>query len=131
MHQPDAVEPEHVGDLVRVHEHAGRAVRNDGAGELGRRHHAALDMHVPVAEAGDEIAPAGIDHLGLRADRVLGRVPDEREAARDDGHVHAWDHLAGIDVDPAPVADDQLGRLAACGDIHQERRGFGPACDPG
>ena len=76
MHQPDAVEPEHVGDLVRVDEHGRRAVRDHGAGEFGHRHHAALDMHVPVAETGDEIAAAGVDHLVSRArSRVAASGP--------------------------------------------------------
>ena len=61
MHQPDARHAEHIGDLVRIDEHRGRAVRDDGAGELGDRHHAALDMHVRVAEAGHEVAPRGLD----------------------------------------------------------------------
>ena len=47
----------------------GRAVRDDGAREFGDRHHAALDMHVPVAEAGDEVAPVRLDDLGLWPDR--------------------------------------------------------------
>ena len=52
MHQPHAFEAEHVGDLVRVDEHRGRAVRDDGAAEFGDRHHAAFDMHMPVAKPG-------------------------------------------------------------------------------
>ncbi len=35
VHQPDAVQPQHIGDLVRVDEHRGGAMRNDGAAELG------------------------------------------------------------------------------------------------
>ena len=32
VHQPHARQAQHVGDLVRVDEHGGRAVRDDGAG---------------------------------------------------------------------------------------------------
>ena len=43
--------------------------------ELGDRHHAALDVHVAVAEAGDEIAAGGVDHLVVGADGVAGVRP--------------------------------------------------------
>ena len=51
MHELDARETEHIGDLMRIDEHARRALRNDGSGKLGNRHHATLDMHVPIDQA--------------------------------------------------------------------------------
>jgi hypothetical protein len=51
VHQPHAGQAQHIGDLVRVDEHRGGAVRDDGAGEFGDGHHAALDMHVAVAQS--------------------------------------------------------------------------------
>ena len=126
MHQADAFEAEHVGDLVRIDEHRGGAVRDDGAAEFGDRHHAALDMHVAVAQARHQVAPAGIDHLGALADGVAGVRPAIGEAARDDGKVGAGDHLARMHVDPAAVAHDQIGRPAPGRHVDQQRRDLGP-----
>jgi hypothetical protein len=39
--------------LVRVDEHASRAMRANGTHEFGHRHHAGLDVHVPIQQAGD------------------------------------------------------------------------------
>ena len=72
-----------------------------------------------VAQAGHQIAAAGIDHLGALADGVAGIRPAIGEAAGDDGDVGAGDDLARMHVHPAPVADDQIGGLAPHGDIDQ------------
>ena len=126
MHQPDARQPEHVGDLVRIDEHRGRAVRDHRAAELRHRHHAALDMHVPVAEPRHEIAAAGVDDDRLLADRVAGVRPAIGEAPADDRKVGAGDDLARMHIDPAPVAHHQIGRLAPGRDVDQRRRHLGP-----
>ena len=70
MHQPDAHETQHVGDFVRIVEHGRRAVGHDGSGKLGRRQHAALDVHVAVAETWNHVASPGIDDPSIVADRV-------------------------------------------------------------
>ena len=73
---------EDIGDLVRVDEHRRRAVRDDGAREFRDGHHAALDMHVPVAEARHEIASLGLDDARLLADRRGSRPARHRRSVR-------------------------------------------------
>ncbi len=101
-----------------IDKHAGSAVGDHGAGELGRRHHPAFHMHVAVAQAGQDVAAGGIYDGGVRADRVAG-IADQGEPAGGDRHVDMGDDLARIDVHPAPVADDEVGRRPACGDVDE------------
>ena len=126
MHQPHARQAEDIGDFVRVDEHRGRAVRDDGAGEFGDGDHAALDMHVAVAEARNEIAAIGIDDLRFRPDTMRGIGAAIGEAAFDDGEVRAGDDLAGMDIDPSAVPHHKVRLGAAHGDIDQFRRNFRP-----
>ena len=51
MQHAHAVGAEHVADLVRVDDDAGHAARHDGARELARREHGALDVQVAVDQA--------------------------------------------------------------------------------
>ena len=125
VHQPNAGKSKHVADLVRVDEHARGAMRDDGAGELGRRNHAALDVHVAVAQARHEITAGGVDERRCRSDGVTGRA-DDRKSARGDRDVGIRDDLAGIDVDPTAVTNDEIGRRAPGRDIDKLRDGFGP-----
>jgi hypothetical protein len=62
-HPLDPCGSEHVRDLVRVGHHRGRAVRDDRAGELGRRELGGLDVHVRVDEAGHQVVAAAVDAL--------------------------------------------------------------------
>src|SRR5690606_13045744 len=114
-HQPHALDAEDIGDFVRVDEHRGGAVRDDGAGELGDRDHAALDVHVGITEAGDEVAAGGIDHLRALAAAIVEILADGGKAAAGDGDVGAGNDFAGVDVHPAAVADEGVGRGAAHG----------------
>ena len=94
MHQLDAWQPQHIGDLMRVDEHGGRAMRDDGAGELGHRHHAAFDMHMPVAQTRHEISAIGLDDLRLGA-YGMGRIGTHiSEAFGDDRDIGIWNDLA-------------------------------------
>jgi hypothetical protein len=51
---PHAVQPEHVGDLVRIQDHRGRAVGQDRPGELIEHELGRLQVHVAVDEPGEE-----------------------------------------------------------------------------
>ena len=126
MHQPHARQAEHIGDLVRIDEHRGRAMRDHGAAEFGDGDHAALDMHVPVAEPRHEVAPARLHHHRLGADRVAGIRPAIGKAPAADGNVRVLDDLARMHVHPAPAPHHEIGRLAARRDIHQARRRLHP-----
>ena len=104
---------------------------NDGADELADGQHAALDMHVAVAETGDEIAPARVDHPGLGADGPGSIRPAGGEAAGLDRDVAAGDHLAAVDIHPGAVADDEIGLCAAGGDGDEFARDGAPGLEPG
>jgi hypothetical protein len=65
MHHAHAFQTEHIGDLMRVGEHRGCAMGNHGAGEFSGGEHAALDMHVAIAQARDHVAVLRLDDLGV------------------------------------------------------------------
>ncbi len=100
------------GSPVRIDKHAGRPVGNDGASELGHGDHAALDVHVGVAQTGDEIALFGLDEARARADSVTRVRPYVGDSAVINGDVGAGQNLAAVDIDPAAVANNSVGMLA-------------------
>jgi len=110
-----------------VDEHGGGAVWNDGAGELGDRHHAAFDMHVAVAQARHQVAAGSVDNFSLHADGMGGVGAYIGKAAGGDGDVSCSDHLARMDIDPAALADHQVCGGPALGRVDQGRGAFGPA----
>jgi len=110
QHEADAVQPVDVGDLVRVGDHAGDAVRQRGLAEGGRRAHAALDVHVGVDQARRDIAPAQVDDV--RGGVAFAHAHDDRVLDRDLGGID----FAGKDVDELQVRQQQVGSdLAARG----------------
>ena len=131
MHQAHAGQAQHIGDLVRIDEHRGGAMRDHGAGEFGDRHHAALDMHVAIAQTRHHVAALGFDDFCLRPDGVRGIGPDIGETASGDGDVGAGNDFARMDVDPGAVADDHVGLGAPHGGIDKPMRGFGPGFQSG
>lgn len=98
-----------------VYEHAGRAVGDDGAGKFRHRDHAAFDVHVAIAQAGDEVTAVGIHHLGLFADGVLGGRANVGDSAAANGHIGVGDNFGRVDIDPTAVGDDHVGGQAAHG----------------
>ena len=127
VHEAHARQAQNIGDLVRVDEHRGRAMRDHGAGEFGHRHHAAFDVHVAVAEARHQVAAIGRDHHRIPADAVGGIGADIGEAPVRDGDVGVVDDLAGMHVHPAALADHHVGGDAAHGGIDQAAAALGPA----
>ena len=99
----DAVEAEHVGDLVRIADRRGDAAGGHAAVELEGRDQAALDVQVGVDEARHQHEAADVDHP--RA--FIGRAgADDGVAA--DRHV-ALDEGAGDQVEHAPAAQHEVG----------------------
>ena len=113
----DALGAEHVGDLVRVADRGGDAVRQDQAVELGRGDQRGFDVEGRVDEAGDGEAPGTVD----LAPAGIG-VAGADDAVADDGDIGRR-HAAGDDVEEADILDDEVGRLAAftCPDRARER----------
>ena len=110
VEQPvDAVDAEHVRDLVRVGDDRGRPERQDQARELVDEQLDRLDVHVRVDEAGDDVAARCVDRLA-----PLVR-PEPGDHAVDDRDV-ALEPLAGEDGEHASAADDGVGGLVAAGD---------------
>ena len=105
-HEADALEPEHVGDLVRVGDHRRRAARHHRARELRRRHHGALDVDVGVEQTRGQVGAAEVDVA-----RRVGADADDAAGDRDLGRVD----LAGEDVDQLEVGEQELGGLGAAG----------------
>ena len=107
VEQPvDAVRAEHVRDLVRVGDDRGRAEREDQARELVDHQLRGLDVQVRVDEAGDDVAPGGVDDLGAV---VVAQPGDDAVADRDVG----VEPLAREHGEDAAAADDEVGRLVS------------------
>ncbi len=117
QHEADAVETADVGDLVRVADHGEGAVGHDGAGEVAGQHHRALDVHVPVDEAG---ADDGAVERVLRVPVVAARRRHPGDHAVLDGDVGRVD-LAAEDVDDPASGQHEAGGLVAVG--HADARG--------
>ena len=128
MHHPHAAQAKDIGNLVRVGEHRGRAMRDHGRSEFGRRQHPAFDMHMPVAQAGDQVTAIGLDHFGVGADAMAGVRADIGKASGGDGDLPVQ-HLACLDIDQLAATNDHVGRAAASGDSNQMRRDLGPRFD--
>jgi hypothetical protein len=95
-----AGQAQHVGNLVGVNEHAGGAVRDDGAGKFGDGDHAAFDVHVGVAQAGDEVTAVPRNDIGTLSNRVAGIRADVGDTAVFHRHIRLGDDFAAVDVDP-------------------------------
>ena len=100
----DAVGAEDVSDLVRVGDDGRRPERQDETCELVHEQLHALEVHVRVDEARDDVRAVGVERL---RPLVLAEAGDHPVADCDvDVQPLAGEHRQ----DPAP-ADDQVGRL--------------------
>ena len=66
MHHTHTIKAQHIRNFMRIGKHGGGAMRDHGGGKFGGCQHAAFDMHMPVAQARDQIAPCAINHLRFR-----------------------------------------------------------------
>jgi len=117
MHKAHTFQPHDIGDFVGVGEHGCRAVGHHCAGELGGGQHAAFNVHVAIAKAGQDEATVCLYHYGVRPDHGAGVRPAIGETAISNGDVGVRDHLAGVDVNPLPLANNHISRGAARGDV--------------
>jgi hypothetical protein len=108
-HQLDSPQAKHVGDLVRIHEHACRPMRGHRADKLGHRHHAALNVHMRVEQARHQVSSPCIDYLRTLTDGMTGILADISNVAFDHRDICARDDLPGLHTDPLSVPDDQVG----------------------
>ncbi len=104
-HVADAIQSQHIGDLVRVNDDGRRAARDDSASELVGRHQRAFDVDVCVNKAGTDVASAYVNNL-------LGRVAlsDADDAAVSQRNIRRV-NLARVDVHQARVLEQDFGRL--------------------
>jgi hypothetical protein len=87
-------------------------------------------MHVPIEQAGDEETVISLNDLGVFANRVIGVFANKGNMPICDGDVCMWDDFAGLDADPLPVFDDQVGGRAPHGNVDEGLRKHGsPICD--
>ncbi|EAQ12543.1 1-deoxy-D-xylulose-5-phosphate synthase [Rhodobacterales bacterium HTCC2654] len=126
MHKPHAFQSQHVRDFVRVGEHARRAVRDHGGGEFRRGQHTAFDMHMGVAQAGDQVLAVGVDHLGVVGKAMAGVRTDVGEPPLSDCDLPAVQHFARVDVHDFGAFDDEVGSLTTRSHSDKARCGFGP-----
>jgi len=94
MHQADTVQSKHIGNLVGINEHRGRAMGDHGAAKFGNRHHAAFNMHVGVTQSGDQISAAGIDNPSVFTDHRAGIRTAIGKPALDNRQIGTGNDLA-------------------------------------
>ena len=104
----DAVDAEHVRDLVRVGDDRRRPEREDQPGELVDHQLHRLDVHVRIDEPGNDVAASGVDRLAP----LVGAEP--RDHAVDDRDIDV-EPLAREHAQHAASAHDEVGRLVATG----------------
>ena len=119
MHQFHAGQAQNVGNFVGVDKHAGGAVGNDSAGKFRHGDHAAFDVHVGVAQAGDEVTAVRRNNFRVFPDGVAGIRADVGDTAAFHRHVRLGDDFAAVDVDPTAVLDHEIGALPPHRHIHQ------------
>jgi hypothetical protein len=110
---------------MRINEHARCATRRDSAHKLSDSDHARLNVHVTVEQAGDEIPAMRVDDDRILPDCVAGIRTDEGYAPVHDGDICPVYDLAGLDADPLPMTDDEVGVGASHGDIYEGTDLFG------
>ena len=126
MHHSDAVEAEHICDLMGVGEHRRGAMRDHCTGELRRGQHTGFDMHVRVAQPGDHETALYINHVGFRPDTVIGIRHHAGDPAPGDRNVVFRQNLSGMHIDPTTSLKDHVRRLPPGGGCDQVSRDVGP-----
>ena len=79
---------------MRVDEHRRRTVRDHCPCKLGYGDHAALHVHVRIAQTRHEVAIIGLDNIRLLTDGVTGVGTDVGKSATADGHIGFGNNLA-------------------------------------
>ncbi len=101
--EADAFQAEHIGDLVRIADRRGDAMRQNATVELLRRDQRGFDVEVGVNEAGHGEQPGAVDLAGAR----IGLIGAD-DAVAADGDVGDR-HAAIDDIEQADILDDQIG----------------------
>ena len=125
-HEAHAVEPHDVADLMRVGADGRRAPRQNGAGEVLGDHHRALDVHVRVNVAGDQIASLTIVVRPGRKDRLLALLTHQNDKSVqyvDTGRID----FSRNDIEKLYVADRQIARYLTQSRLHEARAILGLA----
>ena len=107
-HPVRAVRAEHVGHLVRVAHHRGRAARDDDARELGGQELGGLEVDVRVDHPRDDGAARRLDPLAALV------APDAGDPAAGHGHV-ALQPLAREGGEHPPAGHHEVGLRVAAG----------------
>src|SRR5512140_1897396 len=76
-------------------------------------------MHVAIQQARHQVAVIGFNNSRLLADRRCSLRADISDVPVFNGDIRIWYELAGLDADPDALAQNQVSRLAAHGNIDQ------------
>ena len=108
-HEAHAVETHDVADLVRVGADGRRAPRQNGAGEIFGDHHRALDVHMCVDVAGNQVAALTVVVRFGRQDCLLSFLTHQNNKSVqyvDTGRID----FSRNDIEKLYVADRQIAR---------------------
>ena len=126
-HEAHAVEAHDVADLVRVGADGRRAPRQNGAGEIFGDHHRALDVHVRVDVAGDQVAALTVVVRFGRQDCLLPFLAHQNNKSVqyvDTGRID----FSRNDIEKLYVADRQIARDLTHGRLNEARAILCLAC---
>ena len=126
-HEAHAVEAHDVADLVRVGADGRRAPRQNGAGEIFGDHHRALDVHMRVDVAGDQVAPLTVVVRFGRQDCLLPFLTHQNNKSVqyvDTGRID----FSRNDIEKLYVADRQIARDLTHGRLNEARAILCLAC---
>ena len=129
MHHAHPRKAQHIGDLVGVGEHGGRAVWNNGSRKFGGGQHAAFDMHVAVDQARDQVAAMCLDDVRIGTNAMRSVRANIGKAPVGHRHLPTIQHLAGLHVYQLAAAHNRVSGTAPCGDSDQTGGDIGPRFD--
>ena len=109
-----ALDPEDVGNLVRVGDHARGSECQNGLGPARRLQQTGLDMYMGIDQTGHQKGALQIEYLGCAGDVETGDVPGRY------GHVPIL-KAPGEDVDHPGPPQQQVGWPAALRRVDQRR----------
>ncbi|MNW51282.1 hypothetical protein D3C74_287650 [compost metagenome] len=121
QHQLNALQTEHVGNLMRVEEAARCPKRKHRPGKFGYGELRALNMAVSVQQSRSDVSSGCFDYPGAFADHVRDIFANIGDASALYRNGHPLQNFTRTDIDQLPPGNDQSGRQIATGGSHKLR----------
>ena len=126
VHHPDAFKTQHIRDLMWVSEHRRCAMRNNGSRKFSRGQHTTFDMHMAIAQTGNEVATSCINHFGLRSNTMRRIRSNIGKAPFDNRHLPAIQNFTRLNINQTSTLDHKIRVFATSSDGDQAGGDLGP-----